>query len=132
MKMTGNKILLDSSIVIEVLSGNSEIADKIGRLSGFSISAVALGELYIGVNRVSNKSKHLKMLQDFVQLCTIVDINEETAKYYGEITSALFKKGKPIPSNDIWIAATARQYGYTLVTRDKQFKEIDDVAIKHW
>ena len=130
--MTGNKILLDTNIVIEVLNGNKEIADKINDLSGFSISAVVLGELYIGVNRVSNKSKHLKMLRDFLQLCTVIDVTEETAQHYGEITSFLFKKGKPIPTNDIWIAASAKQHGYTLITRDKHFKEIKDITVKHW
>jgi tRNA(fMet)-specific endonuclease VapC len=130
--MTGNKILLDTNIVIEVLNGNTEIADKINSFQEFSISATVLGELYIGVNRVTNKSKHLKVLRDFLELCTVLDVNEETAKHYGEITSLLFKKGKPIPSNDIWIAASAKQHDYTLVTRDKHFKEIQDVSIKHW
>ena len=130
--MTGSKILLDTNIVIEVFNGNTQIADKINKLSGFAISATVLGELYIGVNRVSNKSKHLKMLQEFLRLCTVLDVTAETAKHYWEITSCLYKKGKPIPTNDIWIAAIAIQHGYTLITRDRHFKEIEDVSVKNW
>lgn len=130
--MTGNKILLDTSIVIEVLKGNTAIADKINRFPDFSISATVLGELYIGINRVSNKAKHLKMLNDFLQLCTVLPVTEDTARHYGELTSFLYKKGTPVPTNDIWIAASAKQYGYTLVTRDKHFKEIHGVTTKHW
>ena len=132
MKMTGNKVLLDTSIVIELFSGNTEIADKINKLSAFSISATVLGELYIGIHRVANRSKHLKILSDFMELCTVLDTNKDTAKHYGEIVSSLYKKGKPIPTNDIWIAASARQHGYTLITRDKHFKSIEDLTVKHW
>ena len=63
--MTGNKFLLDINIVIEVFDGNKEIANKINKLPEFYISAVVPGELYIGVNRVENKAKHLKKLNDF-------------------------------------------------------------------
>jgi tRNA(fMet)-specific endonuclease VapC len=130
--MTGNKILLDTNIVIEVLSGNTEIADKINKFSGFSICSIVLGELYIGLNRGINKSKNLKVFNDFLQGCTLINIDNETAKLYGEIVSKLYKKGKPIPTNDIWIAASAKQHGFTLITRDKHFKEIEDIDIKHW
>ena len=48
------------------------------------------------------------------------------------MVSKLYKKGKPIPTNDIWIAASAKQLGHTLITQDKHFKEIDGVDIQHW
>jgi tRNA(fMet)-specific endonuclease VapC len=51
---------------------------------------------------------------------------------YGEIKSSLRQKGKPIPDNDIWIAASARQHSLTLVTRDAHFDEIDDLARERW
>ena len=60
MRMTGNKIFLDSNIVIEVFSGNKNIADKIHELPDFYISAIVLGELYVGINRVVNKKKAFK------------------------------------------------------------------------
>ncbi|MEM7184769.1 MAG: PIN domain-containing protein [Spirochaetota bacterium] len=44
----------------------------------------------------------------------------------------LKKKGKPIPENDIWIAALAIQYTATLVTKDKHFKNIDGLQIESW
>jgi tRNA(fMet)-specific endonuclease VapC len=132
MKKTGNKILLDTNIIIEVLKGNSQIADKVNAHSGFSICSIVLGELYVGVNLVANKQKHLKMLNDFLQLCNVIDITTDTAVRYGEIMSALYKRGKPIPTNDIWIAACAKQHGLTLITRDKHFKEVAGLQLKHW
>lgn len=130
--MTGNKHLLDTSIVIEVFEGNKEIADKLNKIPHIYISTVVLGELYIGINRVANKAKHLKKLSAFLQLCNVWNMDEATAMHYGEIVAGLYKKGKPIPTNDIWIAALALQHDLTLITKDKHFKEIDGLKVKAW
>jgi tRNA(fMet)-specific endonuclease VapC len=130
--MTGNKILLDTNIVIEVFDGNRDIADKLSNLSEFFISAVVLGELYIGINRVVRKAKHLRKLNAFLQLCTVLNIDSETAGLYGKIIAALYKKGKPLPVNDVWIAACAMQHNLILITRDKHFSEIEKLKIKSW
>lgn len=132
IRMNGNKFLLDTNMVIEVFDGNKTIADKIHQLKEFYISSIVLGELYIGVNRVTNKTRHLKKLNDFLSLCTVLNIDSITAKHYGLIVANLYKKGKPLPVNDIWIAASAIQHKLTLVTRDKHFNEIDGLNIKNW
>ena len=130
--MTGNKYLLDSNIIIEIFDGNKAIADKISKLATFYISAIVLGELYIGVNRVTNKTKHLKMLNNFLNLCTVLNVSDLTAKFYGEVIAYLYKKGKPIPTNDVWIAATALEHNLIIATRDEHFKEIDGIRIEKW
>ena len=61
-----------------------------------------------------------------MKLSTVITIDQDTAKHYGEIIASLYKKGKPIPTNDVWIAAIARQYEFTLITRDKHFNEIEN------
>lgn len=132
MKMTGNSYFLDTNIVIEVFSGNKAVADKVNEIGKFYISSIVLGELYVGINRVSNKPKHLKKLETFLNLCTLIEIDTVTSRHYGEITAGLFKKGKPIPSNDIWIAATVKQHNLILVTRDKHFHEVEDIIIEKW
>jgi tRNA(fMet)-specific endonuclease VapC len=122
--MTGNNLLLDTNIVIDVFDGNTDIANKINKLPEFFIPSIVLGELYVGVNRVANKAKHLKKLNEFLKLSKVLDIDNTTAVHYGELIASLFKKGKPIPTNDVWIAAVALQHDLTLITRDKHFNEI--------
>lgn len=94
--------------------------------------AIVLGELYTGINRVTNRTKHLKRLADFLTLCTIISIDEATAKIYGALIAALYKKGKPIPTNDVWIAALSIQHKITIATKDKHFKEIDGLNFEMW
>lgn len=130
--MPGNNYLLDTNIVIDILSGNVQIAEKTKELSGFSLCTTVLGELYVGINRVGNKIKHEKRLLDFLGYCEVILPDTSTSKKFGEISAALYKKGKPIPSNDIWIAAIAMQHGMILVTRDNHFKEVDGLRIENW
>jgi tRNA(fMet)-specific endonuclease VapC len=130
--MTGNKFLLDTNIVIAIFDGNSDYANKISKEEYLYLPSIVLGELYTGVNRVSNKAKHLKKLTNFLTLCTVIDVDSTTSKYYGEIIADLFKKGKPIPTNDVWIAAIAMQNEFTLISSDKHFKEIEGLTVKKW
>ena len=125
--MTGNNFLVDTNIVIEVFKGNKEIADYLYKLPEIFISSIVLGELYIGINRVANRAKHLKRLNDFLKLTTILNVDDETAAIYGAIIADLYKLGKPIPTNDVWIAAIAIQYNLTLLTADRYFEEIDNL-----
>lgn len=72
------------------------------------------------------------MLNAFLTLCQVSGMDNTTALHYGEIVASLYKKGKPIPTNDVWIAALAIQNDFTLITRDKHFKEIDSLKVKNW
>lgn len=130
--MLGNNYLLDTNIVIEILSGNGRIAEKMRGLSGFSLCTTVLGELYVGINRVSNKIKHEKRLLDFLGHCDVIMTDISTSQKFGEISATLHKKGKPIPSNDIWIASIAMQHDMILVTGDNHFKEVDGLKIEKW
>jgi len=57
---------------------------------------------------------------------------EDAARYYGQIKELLRQKGKPIPENDIWIAASAIQYALTLATRDLHFDSVDGLQLSRW
>jgi tRNA(fMet)-specific endonuclease VapC len=55
-----------------------------------------------------------------------------TAQYYGKIKDGLRLKGRPIPENDIWVAAAAMQYGLPVATRDAHFNEVDGLLVENW
>ena len=70
-----------------------------------------------------NSNKYLPdtniIVDEFTGICTILDIDLATTRVYGKIKNELKKKGRPIPENDLWIAATNIQHNLTLVTKDK-------------
>lgn len=129
MKMNG-RILLDTNIVIAVFSGEESIQRCIEKANEIFIPVIVIGELYFGAYNSMNMERNIEKIDEFVANLTILSCDAYTAKIYGKIKGNLKKKGKPIPENDIWIAALADQYGLLLVTKDSHFKNIDDVSVE--
>lgn len=130
--MTGNN-LLDTNIVIELFKGNATITTFLESLEGnINIPFAVLGELYLGAYRSVNPQKHISQINSFLERCNVLIADDETANHYALIKSALLQKGRPIPENDIWIAATSKQYNLQLHTKDKHFIEIDNLHLKSW
>jgi len=130
--MTGNN-LLDTNIVIELFKGNTIITAFLESLDeGINIPFDVLGELYLGAYRSANPKKHIKQINSFLERCNVILADDETANQYALIKTSLLQKGKPIPENDIWIAAVSKQFDLKLHTKDKHFKEIDKLNFQSW
>ena len=127
--MTGNNVLLDISAVIDLFKGNAEILKLLSVTQNIYVSSIVIGELYYGVQRAANIEKHTAQVEDFVSLCKVLSVTLGTSKFYATIKNELRKKGKPIPENDIWIAATAIESNLHLITLDKHFSEIDNLKL---
>ena len=93
---------------------------------------VVLGEFYYGAHKSGRIQTNIASINEFAASCSVLTCNTETSQLYGEIKNGLRLKGRPIPENDIWIAAIAKQYGMTLLSRDDHFKEIDDLGAVTW
>jgi len=130
--MIGNSILLDTNIVIEFFKGNPSVTASIKIHDSINIPFAVLGELYLGAFRSSNPEKHLKQVNAFLAKCDVLAADDETARHYAMIKTELLGKGKPIPENDIWIAAIVKQNVLRLITRDRHFVEVDHLLIENW
>jgi tRNA(fMet)-specific endonuclease VapC len=96
------------------------------------VPSVALGELYYGARKSGRVAQNLAKIDEFAASSAVLSCAADTAKEYGVIKSGLRAKGRPIPENDIWIAALARQYGLILATRDIHFEVIDKLEREVW
>jgi tRNA(fMet)-specific endonuclease VapC len=132
MLMTGNKILLDTNIISALLKGEPVIADKIDKAGEVFIPAIVIGELYYGALYSSRIQKNISSIQLLTNSYKVLPVDTGTTVIYGSTKALLRKKGKPIPENDIWIAAIALQYNLIVVTRDKHFKEITGLKLRYW
>jgi tRNA(fMet)-specific endonuclease VapC len=130
--MTGNNVLLDTNIVSAWLKGETAIADKIDASGQVFIPIIVVGELHYGAQYSSNVQKNTSNINKVVARYDVLTLDEETAALYGIIKAELRKKGKPIPENDIWIAAIAMQYELLLITRDNHFTEVEGITLKTW
>jgi tRNA(fMet)-specific endonuclease VapC len=124
--------LLDTNIVIAFFSGEAAVVERFEQAAEVLLSSIVVGELDFGARKSSRTQQNLERIATLVQQVTVLDCDEDTAHHYGAIKQALLNKGRPIPENDIWIAASALQNDLTLITRDGHFAEIDGLKIEAW
>ena len=126
------KFLLDTNIIIALFSGDPEIHECIAAAGEVFVPCVAIGELYFGAYKSTRVKENHAIINEFALNNTVLPCNADTARIYGEIKNLLKEKGQPIPENDIWIAAIARQYTLTLVTRDTHFGSVENLKVESW
>jgi tRNA(fMet)-specific endonuclease VapC len=122
--------LLDTNAAIALLKGDPAIA-KFAQ-SNIFVPSVAVGELYLGAEKSARVVENVQRVSEFISQRISYACDTETARWYGRIAHKLRLKGRPIPQNDIWIAAIALQHALTLITRDKHFNEVDELAVAGW
>ena len=130
--MISGKYLLDTNYVIRLMAGRKLIDERLSSDPDLYLSIIVLGELYYGAQKSKRLSENMIQISDIMQSMQVLPCDEKTAYEYGIIKNDLHLKGRPIPSNDIWLAALARQHGLILVTRDRHFQEIEHLSIKQW
>ena len=121
--------LLDTNIVIDLFRGRNEVADYIKRKEKAYIPIPVLGELYLGAENSKRKAHHISQIENLLTMADVLFNSLETAKIYGKTKVQLKQKGKPIPENDIWIAALAIEHSLPLITRDQHFTYISEVVV---
>lgn len=125
------RILIDTNAYAAFKRDDATAVNVIRTSAYIGINIVVLGELYSGFKGGSREARNKKELIQFLDSPRVDTIlmDEETAEFYAKIYWDLKKKGKPIPSNDIWVAASAMRYGLALFTYDEHFKSIDGLLM---
>lgn len=123
------RILLDTSAYSAFLRGHSGLQRVVQRAREILLTPVVLGELRAGFRGGTKRERNEELLREFLSSPRVrtVPVEEETADRYAEIVSTLRREGRPIPTNDAWIAASAMQHGSYLVTTDPHFKAVRQV-----
>ncbi len=130
--MEKHKVMLDTSAYSAFLRGNGEIKRALQEADEIYLNAIVLGELYSGFAQGSREKKNREILRDFLSSprIQIAGLDEETAERYAAIITYLRSKGTPIPTNDLWIAATAMQYGLKLLTTDGHYRSVPQIIVE--
>jgi len=124
------KILLDTSAYAMFKQNITDAVEIIVRAELILISPIVLGELMFGFRNGTRFKKNMGELNNFLEheIVELLQIGEITSDRYSRITAKLKSKGTPIPTNDIWIAAQAIEYGAELITSDRHFEKIDGLV----
>ncbi len=106
-RMSG-KFLLDTSVIVALFRNDETIRTKFGELAEVLVPAIALGELYFGALVSTRIEENLLKISEFASRAAILACDSDTAEYNGQIKNNLKSKGRPLPENEIWIAAVAQ------------------------
>ena len=129
--MSGS-FLLDTNIVIAILDKDPAVGEHLAEATEVFVPSIVLGELYYGARKSSRVESNIETVNQFTAANRILACDSTTAQHYGEIKNLLREKGRPIPENDIWIAAIANQHDLTLVSRDNHFDEVEGLSLERW
>jgi len=129
-----NQILLDTSAYSNFMKGHLEIKLALREVDQIYLNPIILGELRAGFRKGHHRAKNEKELLTFLTSPRIkfVAIDEDTADRYAVIMNYLWKIGSPVPTNDIWIAASAMQHGLRILTSDAHFQKMSQVLVEYY
>ena len=125
------KLCLDTSAYIRFMEGNLLLKELLESAESIFIPTTVLGELYAGFEMGTRRDENRKTLDAFIRTSgvEVVPVSHAAADRYGLLVKELRQKGKPIPTNDLWIAATALELGARLVSYDSHFALITGLGV---
>lgn len=127
--------MLDTNMCIYAQKDIPQVVERIqsNACSGLTISSITLAELEYGVNVSANITKNSIALYKFLSNFDILNFDQKAAAEYGDIRADLRRKGTPIGSMDMLIAAHARARNLILVTHNtREFERVEGLQIEDW
>ncbi|MBR0101424.1 MAG: type II toxin-antitoxin system VapC family toxin [Treponema sp.] len=124
-----NGKLIDTNVIIRFFKGETELFSLFDDMEQLYVSSVSVGELMYGAELSKKSDFNRQNYFCFCEQMKVLQPDLEVAKMYGKIKSNLKAKGRPIPENDIWIAATALAADLELVTADTDFENISGLCV---
>lgn len=121
-------VALDSNIIIAILRPHPPVVAWAAALQGFVLPVPVIAEITHGAKKKYNPATHLAAVDQWVRRATVHPINSDTARIFADIRIAIERVGKPIPFNDIWIAATCVLHGVELSTLDLHLTGIPNLS----
>ncbi len=125
-------MILDTNAVSALADGDSALARVLADVARFTLPVIVIGEFRFGMARSRHRPRYEQWLASLVTVSTVADVDLDTAAYYARLRDELRTAGRPIPSNDTWIAALAVQHGLPVVSRDEHFDQVDQVRRIQW
>lgn len=124
------RILIDTN-AYAAFKKNEAAVTTFKTVEYIGVNIVVLGELLSGFKGGNKEAKNRKELEQFLDSprVNLIQIDEETAEFYAMVYWDLKRKGKTVPTNDLWVAASAMRHGLALFTYDEHFDNIDGLIL---
>jgi predicted nucleic acid-binding protein len=125
-------LILDTNALSAIADGEASAMEIAARASRVALPVIVLGEYRLGISQSRHRAIYESWFREWISAVAVLDIDEETTHSYAAIGMELKKKGRPIPSNDLWIAAACRQHSLPLLSRDTHFDLVPGLRRLDW
>ena len=125
-------MILDTNAVSSLLEGELSLERQLAGSEGHHLPAIVIGEYLFGISQSTTRRRLESLFRQLIRESILLDVDQQTGEYYAHIRLELKQKGRPIPDNDIWIAALARQYNLSVISRDAHFDAVDGLDLLSW
>jgi predicted nucleic acid-binding protein len=127
------RLLLDTSAYSAFMRGHPDIKHVLQQAEAIYFNPIVLGELRAGFRRGRRLEKNEETLGTFMDSPRVhlVSLDEDTSERYAVILNTLWRAGTPIPTNDVWIAASAMQHGLAIFTTDAHYQRVPQVLVRY-
>jgi len=125
------RILIDTNFYAAFKRNEAEAVNLLRKVEYIGMNTIILGELLAGFRCGNRERQNREELDQFLDSARVelISVDEETAEFFAQIFTELRQKGRPIPSNDLWLAASALQHGLALATYDDHFSQITGLLL---
>jgi tRNA(fMet)-specific endonuclease VapC len=127
--MSGDKVALDTNVAIPILNNQVDLLSWAQRFDEICLPLPVVGELYFGAANSRRPRENHVQVEALVARCRILEARFPVARTYAQIRLRLKQKGRPIPENDLWIAAICIEQGIPLASFDHHLQEVDGLAL---
>ena len=125
-------MILDTNGLSAAADGNPELEPILRRASEIAVPVIVLGEYRYGIRYSRDREGYEQWLTESLPGYRVLAVDGETYEYYADIRSELKRQGRPIPANDLWIAALTRQHALPLISRDQHFDAVQGLRRVGW
>ena len=125
-------MILDTNALSAAAEREPSALEVVARAERLAIPVIVLGEYRLGIAQSRHRVSYDNWLREWIAAVSVLDIDDDTTHSYAAIGLELKKKGKPIPANDLWIAALCRQYSLPLLSRDRHFDFVSGLRRIDW
>jgi predicted nucleic acid-binding protein len=125
-------LILDTNALSAVADGEAPVMELVAGAERVAVPVIVLGEYRLGIAQSRHRTTYESWLREWIAAVAVLEIDDGTTHSYSAIGLELKRKGKPIPTNDLWIAALCRQHSLPLVSRDQHFDFVAGLRRFDW
>ncbi len=120
-------MILDTNALSAWAEGRPVVEASLRAAGRLVVPSIVLGEYYFGIRQSRHRNRYEDWLRRYLPLAEIATVTYATADVYAAIRLELKRSGNPLPSNDVWIAALARQHVLPVLSNDAHFDMVADI-----